>query len=372
MLFKEINGLEEVKDRLINAVKNGKVAHAQMFLGKPGSPNLPLALAFATYLNCENKGESDACGVCASCTKIQKYVHPDLHFVYPVSSTKNVSGKEVVSTSFLKEWRQFLISSPYGDINAWANHYGGEDKQGNISKEESRQIIKNLSLKSFEGSYKIMIIWLPEYMHPSAANGILKILEEPPEDTVFLLVSSNADRLLTTILSRTQIVTIPKLSDDSVKSMLIKHHQVEEAKAGQLAHLADGDYNAAVKLLQSVSDDSQELFSSWMRDCFKKDFTNMVLKSDQFHAMNKTAQKSLLQYGVNILRESLIASHAGDLVRVSGEEAKFVENFSKVMDVDKVEKISKLINTAHYHLERNAAPKITFLDLSLNIAAAIR
>lgn len=372
MRFKDIKGLEEVKERLINAVKNDKVAHAQMFLGKPGSPNLPLALAFATYLNCENRGESDSCGTCASCLKIEKYVHPDLHFVFPVSSTKNVAGKDVISTSFLKEWRQFLLSSPYGDINSWANFYGGEDKQGNISKEESRQIIKNLSLKAFEGAYKVMIIWLPEYMHPSAANGILKILEEPPEHTIFLLVSNDADKLLTTILSRTQIVTIPKLSDESVKSMLIEQYDTKEDRASQLAHLADGDINAALKLLNHVEDDSQQLFSAWMRDCFKKDFTAMVFKSDEFHAMNKTAQKSLLQYGINILREALITNHAPGLQRVSGNEAAFVENFSKVMDADKIEKISGLINKAYYHLERNAAPKIIFLDLSLNIAAVIK
>lgn len=372
MRFKDIKGLEEVKERLINAVKNDKVAHAQMFLGKPGSPNLPLALAFATYLNCENRTDTDACGECTSCLKIEKYVHPDLHFVFPVSSTKSVSGKDVVSANFLKEWRQFLLSSPYGNMVTWANAYGGEDKQGNISKEESRQIIKNLSLKAFEGAYKVMIIWLPEYMHSSAANGILKILEEPPENTIFLLVSNNADRLLTTILSRTQIVTIPKLSDESVKAMLIEKHGTDEAKAGQLAHLADGDINAALNLLNDVEDDSQELFSGWMRDCFKKDFTNMVLKSDQFHSMNKTAQKSLLQYGINIMREALIASHAPELQRVSGSEASFVENFSKVMDADKIERISGLMNKAHYHLERNAAPKITFLDLSLNIAAVIK
>lgn len=372
MRFKDIKGLDEVKERLINAVKNDKVAHAQMFLGKPGSPNLPLALAFATYLNCENRGESDSCGECSSCLKIGKYVHPDLHFVFPISSTKAVAGKDVVSTSFLKEWRQFLITSPYGDMPTWASVYGGEDKQGNISKEESRQIIKNLSLKAFEGTYKVMIIWLPEYMHPSAANGILKILEEPPEQTIFILVSNNADRLLTTILSRTQIVTIPKLSDNSIKEMLIDDHQVEADRAGQLAHLADGDINAALKLLNSVEDDSQELFSGWMRDCFKKDFTNMVLKSDVFHSLNKTAQKSLLQYGINIMREALIANHAPDLQKVSGKEADFVQNFSKVMDATKIERISSLMNKAHYHLERNAAAKITFLDLSLNIAAVIK
>ncbi|UII21313.1 DNA polymerase III subunit [Fulvivirga ligni] len=372
MRFSDIKGLENVKKKLINAVSNDHVAHAQLFLGKAGSPNLPLALAFANYLNCESPSATDSCGVCAACYKMDRYIHPDIHFVYPVSGTKDIKGKDVISTSFLKEWRTFLTANPSGNLDAWSGHYGGEDKQGNISKEESRQIIKSLSLKSFEGKYKVMVIWLPEYMNVSAANGILKILEEPPEQTIFLLVSNDSEKLLTTILSRTQIVTIPKYSDASIEQMLIENQGIEAAQANQLAHLADGDYNLALKLLNNIEDDSHQLFTDWMRDCFRKDFSQLVLKSDQFHGMNKVAQRSLFQYALNMFREALIYTAAPDLKRVSGVVSTFIDNFSKVMDSEKVERINKLINDAHYHLERNASPKIIFLDLSLQIARIIK
>ncbi|MBL3656770.1 DNA polymerase III subunit [Fulvivirga sediminis] len=372
MLFADIKGLDNVKKQLINSVSSDHVAHAQLFMGKPGSPNLPMALAFANYLNCEKPSENDACGECPSCYKNQRFIHPDMHFVYPVSATKNITGKDVVSSSYLKEWRAFLSSTPYGGIDNWSAHYGGEDKQVNISKEESRQIIKNLSLKAFEGKYKVMIIWLPEYMNAAAANGILKILEEPPEKTIFLLVSNDTERLLTTILSRTQIVTIPKFSDESIQQMLEENHGLEPQQANQLSHLADGDYNLAVKLLNNIEDDSHQLFTDWMRDCFRKDFSELVVKSDQFHSMNKVAQRSLFLYALNMFREAIIYNAAPDLKRVSGAVGSFIENFSKVMDSTKVESISKLINDAHYHLERNASPKIIFLDLSLQIARIIK
>lgn len=372
MRFTNIKGLDEVKERLINAVNQEQVAHAQLFLGKAGSPNLPMALAFASFLNCENKGETDSCGACPSCVKTAKFIHPDVHFVFPVSGTKTITGKDVVSTNFLKDWRLFLTENPFGDINSWTKNYGGEDKQANISKEESRQIIKNLSLKAFEGKYKVMIIWLPEYMHPSAANGILKILEEPPEQTIFLLVSNDAERLLTTILSRTQVVNIPKLSDENIAEFLMEQYRVDAGKSVELAHLADGDINEALKLLNNIEDGSHHLFSDWMRDCFKKDFTQLVYRSDQFHSMNKIAQKGLLQYALSIMRESLIYETAPQLNRASGEINDFVANFSKVMDSSKVEKISTLIDSAYYHLERNASPKIVFLDLSLYIARIIK
>lgn len=372
MLFSDIKGLDEVKERLINAVTHDQVAHAQLFLGKPGSPNLPMALAFANYLNCENKQQNDACGGCPSCVKNIKFIHPDVHFVFPVSATKNVTGKDVVSISFLKEWRTFLTENPFGNLDSWSGYYGGEDKQVNISKEESRQIIRNLSLKAFEGKYKVMIIWLPEYMHPSAANGILKILEEPPERTIFILVSNDSERLLTTILSRTQIVTIPKFTDDSIAAILMEKLGIDEQKAAELAHLADGDLNQAIKLNNNIEDNSHQQFADWMRDCFKRDYTQLVARSDEFHAMNKVAQKSLLQYALNMLRESLIYETTPELKRVSGKIDSFVENFSKVMDGDKVSRISGLINEAYYHLERNASAKIIFLDLSLRIARVIK
>jgi len=296
-----------------------------------------------------------------------------MHFVYPVSSTKNITGKDVISTNFLKEWRSFILSNPYGDVSQWAVAFGAENKQVNISKEESRQIIKRLSLKAFEGKYKIMIIWLPEYMNGASANAILKILEEPPERTLFLLVCNDDEQLLTTILSRTQIIKIRQFGDQEIIKLLIEQQGIDENKAKQIAHLANGDFNEAITLLEGSEEDNHDLFRSWMRLCFAYDFTNMVEMAESFQKSGKIAQRSLLQYGLSMMRESLLATvGASEMHRIQGEEEKFIENFSKVMTFEKVEKLSKLLNDALYHLERNASAKITFMNLSLQIARFIK
>lgn len=373
MRFADIPGLVDVKEKLTGAVNNNHIAHAQLFLSKNGGNNLPLALAYATYLNCEQPIDNDSCGTCPSCSKNAKFVHPDVHFVYPVSATKNITGKDVISTNYLADWRSFLIENPYRSISDWANTFGGENKQVNISKEESRQVIKSLSLKSFEGKYKVMIIWLPEYMNSSSANGILKILEEPPEGTVFLLVCNDDEKLLTTILSRTQIVKIRPLTDAEMSDLLMEKFETDHEKASQIAYLANGNINEAFGMLYSGENESQTLFKEWMRMCFKRDFGAMVLMAEDFQKMNKIDQKNLLQYGISTMREALITNlEVHEVVKVTGEEKAFVENFGKVLDPDKVIDVSQQLNEALYHLERNASPKITFLDLSLQIAKRIK
>ena len=373
MQFSDIKGLDEVKQHLINSVNNNHLAHAQLFVGQEGGANLAMAWAFAAYLNCEDRQERDSCGKCPACIKTGKLVHPDLHFVYPVSATKKISGKDLVSTSFIAEWRDFLKSNPYGLVADWSNFYGGENKQGNISKQESREIIKNLSLKAFEGKYKIMIIWMPEYLHPSAANGILKVLEEPPENTIFLLVANDMEKLLVTILSRTQKVNIRAFSDDEVEAYLVEKHQMDVHKASQVAQMADGNLNEAERLLDQVEDDNGKMFREWMRFCFTWDLTKMVEWADQYQKMNKVAQKTLLQYTLSMMRETLIFDYSpGNLQRLQGEELAFVKNFSKVMTAEKVEMLTEKVNEAYYHLERNANAKILFTDLSLVIAKILR
>ncbi len=373
MRFSDIPGLEETKNKLIDSVKNNHVAHAQLFLGKPGSANLSLALAFSTYLNCENPLD-DACGTCPSCSKANKFIHPDIHFVFPVSP---IEKKEGISQSFLTEWRKFLTDSPYGNEEDWSNYFGGENKQLNISKEESRQIIKNLSLKSFEGKYKIMVIWMAEYFHPSAANGILKILEEPPENTIFILVCNDHEKLLTTILSRTQVFSIRPFTDEEVGSRIQEvSPTTDAAKARQIASVASGNLNLAAKLLTDLEEDTHTVFRDWMRICFTKKYDVLAKWTDQFAGMSKTAQKSLIQYGINMLRESLIAQlNLDSLQKVTNEhENEFVKNFGvkALGNSEKIEKIYEELNTFLYHLERNINPKIAFLDSSLKINAIIK
>jgi DNA polymerase-3 subunit delta' len=373
MKFSDIPGLAEVKKMLIEAVKSNHSAHAQLFAGAEGALNLPLALAYATYLHCENKGEEDACGTCAACSKNAKYIHPDTHFVFPLSNIKGEKDEERFKADITKSWRAFLLEQPFGNMDDWCNYYGGEDKLALISREESREIIKTLALKPFESKNKVMIIWQPELMHPSAANGILKILEEPTSFTFFILVTNAADKLLPTILSRTQIVTVPLLSDGELQNYLKERHQVDDRAAANITQLADGNINLAVKLIDQQEDNNTQRFVEWMRACFASNYGSLVSQAEQYHELDKLSQKNMLAYSINMMRETLLHnSGAHTINRTRGEELEFVQKFSKVLDVDKIEKSFKLLNDAGYHLERNGSAKMIFLDLSLKIAKTLK
>jgi DNA polymerase-3 subunit delta' len=371
MKFSSIPGLSESKQLLIEAVKNNHTAHAQLFVGTDGALNLPLALAFATYLHCENRGEDDACGTCAACSKNLKYIHPDTHFVFPVSNVKGDKDEERFKAEIMKLWRAFLLEQPFGNLNDWTTFYGGEDKQAFISRDESREIIKALSLKPFESTYKVMIIWQPELMHPFAANGILKILEEPAAHTYFVLITNAADKLLPTITSRTQIVSVPLLQDNEIEHQLTTKG-VDSSKAKKVAQLSEGSINFAFKLLDSQEDDNATRFVEWMRACFKKSYASLVTLSENYHALDKLSQKNLMTYSMNILRETLLAiSGANAINRLQGDELKFVQDFSKVMTVEKIDKSFTLMNEASTNLERNGSAKMIFLDLSLKLSKII-
>ena len=388
MQFSDIVGLHETKQHLMQAADRGKVAHAQLFVGPPGSANLAMALAYATYLNCDDRQADGSCGVSTSGAKMHRYIHPDLHFVFPVSSTKSITGKDVVSDSYIEPWRAFLREQPYGDPSDWSAVFGGENKQLNISKEESRSIIRKLSLTAFEDHYKIVMIWMPEYLHPAAANGILKILEEPPAKTVFLLVAREVDRLLPTIISRVQIVNIRAFTSDEVATYLRDQApDVSATRIEQAAALSEGNLPSALKLLHEVREDQQQLFQDWMRFCYARDYSALVAMTEQFHKLGKEGQKRLFHYGLGMMREVLmglaIQPGAGaddgaliaqekQLLRVQGAALRFVTNFGKVMDFEKVERLTKLFNEGHVHLERNVNPKMIFLDTSLTIAQVIK
>jgi len=366
--FSSIPGLTETKKLLTDAVKGNHIAHAQLFVGAEGALNLPIALAYATYLHCENKGE-DACGVCSACTKNAKFIHPDTHFVFPLSNVKNDKDDDRFKAEITKSWRSFLLEQPFGNLDDWTNYYGGEDKQALISREESREIIKTLSLKSFESPYKVMIVWQPELMHPSAANGILKILEEPPAHTYFILVTNAVDRLLPTIISRTQLVTIPLLSDQNVETCLVENYAVDKSKASRLARLAEGNLNLAIQSIDSDEGDNSKHFMDWMRMCYGRSYAAMVTMADEFHALDRLNQRNIITYSMNALREVLLQlSGASAMNRVQGEELIFIEKFSKFLSVEKIEKSFELLNEAHYHLERNGSAKMIFLDMSLKIS----
>ena len=372
MTFSSIPGLNEIKKQLAGSVQSNHIAHALLFAGKPGALNLPLALSFATYLHCQNKNGEDACRVCPACSKSLKYIHPDTHFVFPLGNIKNDKDEDRFRSEILKTWRSFLIEQPFGNIGNWISFYGGEDKQALIAREESREIVRALSLKPFESKNKVMIIWLPELMHSSAANGILKILEEPPPYTFFLLVTNSAEQLLPTILSRTQAVNVPLLADEEIDAFLEKNHSLEEEKRQEIVQLAEGDLNFAIQLIDTEEDHHQTRFIDWMRSCFKKDYPKLLGMADEFHELDKLAQRNLLHYGLGMMRESLLRiSGANQISRVKGAEEKFVSDFSKITNLPKIETANQLMNEAMFHLDRNGSAKMIFMDLSLQLSKAI-
>ncbi len=369
MKFSDIPGLSEIKQKLIRSAKEGKIAHAQLFMGREGALNLPLAIAYATYLHCTNRGEEDSCGTCPACSKNLKYIHPDTHFVFPVSNVKGDKDEDRFRADIMKAWRSFLLEQPFGNLSDWTTSYGGEDKQAIISREESREIIKTLSLKPFESPIKVMIIWQPEAMHASAANGILKIVEEPPPNTFFILVSNNAERLLPTILSRTQHVLVPLLSDEDLQTFLTTQPGLEEKKKRKIVGDAEGNVRLALALIETEEEGQHERMAAWMRACFKRDYAKLLSLMDEFHEADRLQQQTLLQYTLTMMRETLLTlSGADTILRSRDAEYKFIQDFSKVMNVNRIEKTNQLITEAAYHLERNGSAKMIFLDLSLQLS----
>lgn len=371
MRFSDIPGLAEIKQLLIRSVRDGKIAHAQLFMGREGALNLPLAIAYMTYLHCSNRGESDACGQCPACSKNLKYIHPDTHFVFPVSNIKGDKDDDRFRSDMLKSWRTFLLDQPYGNAGDWTLSYGGEDKTAIISKDESREIVKALSLKPFESPIKVMIIWQPEAMHPSAANGILKILEEPPLHTYFLLVSNSPERLLPTILSRTQQVSVPMLDDADVDAFLTQRG-IDAAHRTKAVANAEGNLRLAMALSDRDGDDYYERIADWLRTCYKQDAVKMHALSEEFHEMDKLQQHALLNYALRMIREALmVTAGADELLRSRDQEQVFIRGFSKFIRLDTVEAAYRLITDAGQMLERNGSAKMIFMDTSLQLGRAM-
>ncbi|GAB3201523.1 DNA polymerase-3 subunit delta' [Pontibacter aydingkolensis] len=372
MQFSQIIGHKEAKGLLLKSVQQNHVAHAQLFLGQEGSANLALALAYATYINCENKQPDDSCGTCSSCVKMNKLVHPDFNFVMPVTTTKSVS-KDALSSRFMNEWREFILASPYQGLNDWMQHIGAENKQGNISKEESRQLVKLVSLKAFEGDYKIVVIWLPELMHPSASNALLKLLEEPPVKTLFLLVAQAAEKLLATITSRTQIMQVRSFTEQEVIQYLQEKYNTNPDVAYQVAQLAEGNLNVAAKLTTEITSDYFSFFTDWMRNCYSYKFAEMIDMSDKFQTLGRENQKNFLLYALNLFRKVMLYGIDASLITyLPPAELDFVQKFSKLITVANASQLTEELNQAHYHIERNANPKIVFVDSSIQIAGYLR
>lgn len=364
MLYDKIVGQEEPKHRLLKMVNESRVPHALLFSGKEGSGNLPAAVAFAQHLYCTAKTPLGGCGQCSSCNKVAKLIHPDLHLVFPIAKSKDVKS----SNDLVIEFREAFLANPYISLHDWFNELNAENKQPIIPVEEANDILKKLSYTSYEGSYKMMIIWQPEKMNSEASNKLLKILEEPPEKTIFVLVCNHPEQLLATIISRVQQIPFYQSSEKEIADALVANFKVNAEVAKQTAMLANGNYAEALSLLthneESVSFLSN--FQAFMRLALKFDCGKALQWIDDNAALGREKQKQFLQYGLEVFRDSLMYNFGEkNLVRLSGQEKQFLEKFAPFINQRNYERLVEEFNTNYYYIERNANPKILFMDLVL-------
>lgn len=374
MKFADISGLDDIKNVLIGAVKTNHSAHALLFLGKSGSANLALALAYATFVNCENKLENDSCGTCASCVKMNKYIHPDFHFLLP---TAGKIENDAEWAKLLADWRIFLNSNPYANHVDWGQSLGAENKQLGIKIEDARKIVANLTLKAFEGEYKIALIWLPEFMNTAAANMLLKTLEEPSEKTLFLLVSNDIEKLIVTIISRCQPIYVRDFEDDEIKNHLTQKLQIDETQADKATYIANGNLQTAIQYLnqESNTDNYLILFRDWMRLCFnyQANIKDLIVFSDKMQSNGREEQKNFLIAAIQYFNEALLKKYTEDkLVRLKDSDLEFINKFSSVVTDSNIEPIIQELTHAHYHIERNAIGSLIFLDLSFKLGKLLR
>lgn len=384
MYFSDLIGQQDIKNRLIQTVKENRIPHAQLLRGPEGVGKLGLAIAYARYICCENRGETDACGTCPSCVKYNKLAHPDLHFVFPV--IKPTGKSSVVCDDFVADFRSTLIESPYFSMQDWYARISDDAKQGMIYANESQEIIRKLSLKTYESEYKIMIIWLPEKMNDTCANKLLKILEEPPEKTVFLMVSNAPDEIITTILSRTQHIHVPRLTTDEIVVALLQNRDLDitQQDAVNVARISNGSYLAALAILGEDDENKVnfERFVMIMRLAWqvgnRKDHASLkTLRkwSDEMAAssIGRERQKKFLQYAQHMTRENFILNlQQTDLNYLTTYETDFSRKFSPFINERNVEDIMKEFTLAERHIEQNVNAKMVFFDLVLKIIMLLK
>ncbi|UYQ92955.1 hypothetical protein MKQ68_23010 [Chitinophaga horti] len=372
MFFSDIIAQEEVRDHLVQAVENNRLSHAMIFLAPEGAGGLFMALAFTQYLVCEDRQQHDSCGRCAACIKASQYIHPDIHYSYPVIPRK--SGDKPISTDYIAEWREFLSQQPYGNAYDWLQFIGAENKQGNITTHECQDIIRKLSLKSFESEYKILMMWMPEYLG-NEGNRLLKLIEEPPANTIFILAAENQEQILATILSRTQLVKINPLPKDAVVKALVSRNNVPEAKARQIATISSGNYREALHLLQHAENDYHELLRNWLNYIFTQN--RVALQEWVEHVSNakmgRENQKQFLRYFINLLEHTVRLQFMDrSQLAFSTEEMDFAAKLQKLANLEQMQRIVEELDNACYHIERNANGKMLFHALSIKLQYIFR
>jgi DNA polymerase-3 subunit delta' len=372
MQFKDVIGQEEVTRHLAEMVQHNRLSHALIFLGKEGSGAVPAALAFAQYVVCDNKS-GDSCGVCPACSKAIKHVHPDIHYSYPVISRK--PGDKPVSSDYIQEWREFIKLSPYGNVYDWLQFIGAENKQGNITAHECNDIIRKLSLKSFESEFKILVMWMPEYLG-NEGNKLLKLIEEPPPNTLFILVAENESLVLQTILSRCQLVKIPLLSVKDIEGALISRAALPPVQARQLAGISDGNYREALQLMQHAGEDWQETLREWLNAILKSGPVAQVKWIEEISKSGREKQKQFFRYFTHILEQSIrlriMNTETDSNISIAENEMDFALRLNKLTDIPQQQAIIEELDKATYYIERNANPKMLFHALTIKLYHIIR
>jgi DNA polymerase-3 subunit delta' len=375
MNFSNIPGQKEIKAKLLRSVKEERVSHAQLFAGPEGCGSMALALAYAQYISCENRTDTDSCGTCKSCIKYEKLIHPDLHFVFPVIKGKKVT--DPVSDNYIEEWREFVKKAPYFTLNNWMDSIEVGNAQGMIFASEASEIIKKLSLKTFESDFKIMIIWLPEKMHQATSNKLLKMIEEPPEKTLFLLVSEEPDKVIPTILSRCQLIKIPSFSNGDIETYLLKRFNLPVDKAADISRVSNGNLTRAIELCENEESSATNLdrFKSLMRFAWKRDIISLISWSEDIASTGRESQKNFISFSLRLLRENLMLSLdqlKNRLVFLTGDEADFSGKFHPSINQSNIYQLNEELNLVYSHIESNGNAKIIFLDLALKVTRLIR
>ena len=376
MYFKDIIGHEELKAQLRRCVDENRLAHALLITGAQGSGKLPIAVAMARYILCSNRHDGDACGTCPSCVKMDKLIHSDLHFVFPVKKKKGSSADSApLSDDYIAEWRRIFLKEPYFGYGDWLNMLDVENQQPMIYEKESGEILRKLSLKSREGGWKVMIIWLPEKMKEACSNKLLKILEEPPAETLFMLVTEDAEHIIPTILSRTQAVEVPRISVDAITAALQQRYALDEATARSVAQQSDGDWEKAESMLKVNNDKALylELFMMLMRTAYKRDIQAMKQWSEQVAALGRERQKGLLEYCQRMIRENFIMNFGrNEMLYLTPEERNFSQNFSPFVNENNIFGIVEELSDAQKHVEQNVNAKMIFFDMALRMIVWIK
>ena len=375
MLFQDILGQEHIKRYLTQSVDNGRIPHAQLFVGLEGVGTLPMAIAYAQYILCKNTNGENNNGVDACNLKFNNLSHPDLHFAFPVTTSEKIKSHPI-SNNYLDEWRQLLKEQPYGNLFDWYRLLGVDNKQGQIGVDEAQEIVKVLSLKSYEGGYKVMIIWMAEKMNTAAANKLLKLIEEPPSKTVFILIAEDEEQIISTIRSRCQVLHFPPLAEAVIKDALIKQFDLNEGVATKIAHQSNGNYNKACDLVYQDSEDIQfeTWFIFWIRSAFKAKgnkaaIHDLISWSEDIAKTGRETQKQFLNFCLDFFRQALLLNYnAQNLVYFEPKTESFkLENFAPYVHGANIMEISDELQDAIYHIERNGNPKIILTDLSIKL-----